>query len=55
MCAGSKMNYLLSFIFFLRWVFIAAHRLSLVVASGGYSLLRCTGSSLQWLLFFFFL
>ena len=25
-------------------------QLSLVVASGGYSLLRCTGFSLQWLL-----
>ena len=26
------------------------HGLSLVAASGGYSLLRCTGFSLQWLL-----
>ena len=34
----------------LCWVFIAAHGLSLVVASGGYSSLRCTGFSLQWLL-----
>ena len=34
----------------LRWVFIAAHGLSLVVVSGGYSSLRCTGFSLQWLL-----
>ena len=34
--------------FWLRWVFVAA--LSLVVASEGYSLLRCTGFSLQWLL-----
>ena len=32
------------------WVFVAACRLSLVVASRGYSLLRCTGFSLQWLL-----
>ena len=42
-----------SFIFifiWLCWVFIAARRLSLVVASGGYSSLRCTGFSLQWLL-----
>ena len=38
------------FNFWLRWVFIAACGLSLVVASGGYSSLRCTGFSLQWLL-----
>ena len=31
-------------------VFVAARRLSLVVVSGGYSLLRCTGFSLWWLL-----
>ena len=31
-------------------VFIATCMLSLVVASGGYSLLQCTGFSLQWLL-----
>ena len=36
--------------FWLRWVFIAACALSLVVASGGYSSLRCLGFSLQWLL-----
>ena len=29
----------------LHWVFVAAHRLSLVVASGGSSLLRCAGFS----------
>ena len=41
----------LSFIYFwLCWVFLAARRLSLVVASGGYSSLRCTGFSLWWLL-----
>ena len=34
----------------LRWVFVAARGLSLVVASGGYSLLRCAGFSLRWLL-----
>ena len=34
----------------LRWVFVAVHRLSLVVASGGYSSLRCAGFSLRWLL-----
>ena len=36
--------------FWLRWVFIAVHGLPLVVASRGYSLLRCAGFSLQWLL-----
>ena len=38
------------FFFFLHWVFVAARRLSLVVASRGYSLLHSTGFSLQWLL-----
>ena len=39
------------FIYFcLLWVFIAARGLSLVVASGDYSSLRCAGFSLQWLL-----
>ena len=33
-------------------VFVAAHRLSLVAASGGYSSLRCMGFSLLWLLLF---
>ena len=32
--------------FWLRWVFIAARGLSLVVASGGYSLLQSTGARL---------
>ena len=36
--------------FWLNWVFVAAHRLSLVVARGGYSLSGCTGFSLPWLL-----
>ena len=36
--------------FWLCWVFVAARRLSLVAASGGYSLLRCAGFSLRWLL-----
>ena len=40
----------LFFYFWLRWVFIAAHGLSLVAASGGYSLLHCVGFSLRWLL-----
>ena len=34
--------------FWLCWVFVAARGLSLVVASGGYSLLRCVGFSLLW-------
>ena len=34
----------------LRWVFLAARGLSLVVASRGYSSLRCMGFSLWWLL-----
>ena len=38
------------FYFWLRWVFVAVRRLSLVVASGGYSSLRCAGFSLRWLL-----
>ena len=36
--------------FWLHWVFVAARGLSLVAASGGYSLLQCMGFSLQWLL-----
>ena len=36
--------------FWLCWVFVAARGLSLVVASGGYSSLRCAGFSLRWLL-----
>ena len=38
------------FFFWLRWVFVAVHGLSLAVASVGYSSLRCAGFSLQWLL-----
>ena len=34
----------------LCWIFVAAHRLSLVAASGGYSLLWCADFSLQWFL-----
>ena len=34
----------------LHWVFVAVHGLSLIVASGGYSSLRCAGFSLRWLL-----
>ena len=36
--------------FWLHWVFVAAHGLSLVVASGGYSSLPYAGFSLRWLL-----
>ena len=36
--------------FWLHWVFVAAHGLPLVAASGGYSLLWCKGFSLLWLL-----
>ena len=38
------------YIFWLHLVFVAACRLSLVVASRGYSSLRCVGFSLWWLL-----
>ena len=36
--------------FWLHWVFVTVCRLSLVVASGGYSSLWCAGFSLRWLL-----
>ena len=36
--------------FWLHWVFVAACGLSLVAASGGYSLLQGVGFSLRWLL-----
>ena len=39
------------FIYWLCWVFVAACGLFLVMASGGYSLFRCAGFSLRWLLF----
>ena len=38
------------FYLWLRWVFVAARGHSLFVESMGYSSLRCTGFSLQWLL-----
>ena len=44
-----KKNYLFIY-FWLRWVFVAARGLSLVVASGGYSSLQCAGFSLWRLL-----
>ena len=44
-------KFIILFIYFwLRWVFVAVCGLSLVVASGGSSSLRCMGFSLQWLL-----
>ena len=35
--------------FWLRWLFVAAHGLSLVATSGGYPSLQCMGFSLRWL------
>ena len=43
-------NLFILFYFWLCWVFVAVHGLSLVAASRGYSSLRCTGFSLRWLL-----
>ena len=46
-----NINLFILFIYFwLHWVFIAARGLSLVVASGSYSLLQCMGFSFRWLL-----
>ena len=42
-------KFILFIYFWLHWVFIAAHGLSLVAASRGYSSLQCTGFSLRWL------
>ena len=42
--------FILFIYFWLCWVFVAAHGLSLAVASGGYSSLWCVGFSLWWLL-----
>ena len=36
--------------FWLHWIFVAARGLSLVAASGDYSLLRCAGFTLRWIL-----
>ena len=47
----SYIHFVYLFIYlWLCWVFVALRGLSLVVASGSYSSLRCTGFSLQWLL-----
>ena len=43
-------DFIYLFIYWLLWVFVAAHGLSLVAASGGYSSLQCAGFSLWWLL-----
>ena len=42
-------SFIHSFILWPQWVCIAAHGLSLVAASGGYSAWWCVGSSLRWL------
>ena len=44
--------YLFIIWFWLRWVFVVVHGLSLVAVSEGYSSLRCMGFSLQWPLCF---
>ena len=46
---SSFLIYLFIYIWLL-WVFVAARGLSVVAASRDYSLLRCAGFSLQWLL-----
>ena len=48
--ARTALRFLFFGFFWLRWVFVAVRGLSLVAASGGYSLLQCTGFSLRWLL-----
>ena len=40
-----KLIYLIFVYFWLRWIFVAALRLSLVAVSGGYSLFQCVGFS----------
>ena len=50
MCVLINLFIYLFIYLWLHWVFIAAHGLSLVAVSGGYSLLWCTGFSLRWLL-----
>ena len=46
----NKFIYFIYLFFWLHWGFVAAHGLSLVAASGGYSSLHCTCFSLWWLL-----
>ena len=47
----NKFIYFLFIYFWLHWVLVAVHKLSLVEESGGYSSLQCLGFSLRWLLF----
>ena len=50
-CSEHKLHFFVfCFYFWLHWVFGAAHGLSLVAASRGYSSLLWAGFSLQWLL-----
>ena len=49
-CSSLNFYFILFIYFWLRWVFVVACRLSLVVGNRGYSSLRCAGFSLQWLL-----
>ena len=51
-CTSTYVLFLKFIYFWLRWVFVAAHGLSLVAVRGSYSLLWCTGFSLRWLLLF---
>ena len=46
-CFLKKFIYFYLFYFWLPWVFVAAHGLSLVAVSRGYSSLWCAGFSLQ--------
>ena len=50
MCQYFISFFLFNLFIWLHWVFVAVRRFSLVAVSGGYSLLRCVGFSLQWLL-----
>ena len=46
---GTATLVFLKFVYFwLHWVFVAVYQLSLVVASSGYSCLKCASFSLQW-------
>ena len=49
--ASAQFSLIFMYFFWLRWVFVAAHGLSLVAVSRGYSSLRWAGFSLRWLFF----
>ena len=52
-CSIYRCTLLKEFLFiylWLHWIFVAAHKLSLVAVSGDYSLLQCVGFSSWWLL-----